>query len=382
MTGGGSGGHITPLLSLARELKRQAPGCQILYIGHKGDNFDTLDQSGHDFDFMAFIKAGKFRRYHGQSMLGVLSPRTLMLNVRDFFRLPGSIISSYKVLRKFKPAAVFSKGGFVALPVGIAARLLKVPIITHDSDSTPGLANRMLGKWAKIHATGMPVEFYSYPKSATEYVGIPIDERIKRVTPRLQTQVRAKLKLPKDSQVVFVSGGGNGSRAINDLMLTIAAELLETNLSLYIIHITGQSHEDDVKKVYKTLPKTEQNRLIVLGYTNDFTAYAAAADLVITRAGATTLAELAAAGKACIVIPAPFLAGGHQLKNAEQLASHDAVVMLPDEVRPDELLATVNSLLANDSRRFELARNLYAQSTPEAASNLANLILKMAAKSG
>src|SRR5579862_561435 len=184
LTGGGSGGHITPLLSLARELKKQAPDCQVLYIGHKGDNFDTLKHSGHDFDFMAFIKAGKFRRYHGNRARGLLDPKTLILNIRDFFRLPASIAAAYKILRKFKPDAVFSKGGFVSLPVGIAARLLKIPIITHDSDSTPGLANRIIGRWAKIHATGMPPEYYSYPKSKTVFVGIPIDQTIKRVTPK------------------------------------------------------------------------------------------------------------------------------------------------------------------------------------------------------
>jgi UDP-N-acetylglucosamine--N-acetylmuramyl-(pentapeptide) pyrophosphoryl-undecaprenol N-acetylglucosamine transferase len=369
-------------LSLARELKKQEPACQILYIGQKGDNFDTLKKSGHDFDFMAFIKAGKLRRYHGQSFLGLLSPHTLGLNIRDFFRLPGSIISSYKIMRKFKPDAVFSKGSFVALPVGIAARMLKVPVITHDSDSTPGLANRIIGRWAKVHATGMPAEYYNYPRSRTEYVGVPIDERIKKVTPRLQAQVKTKLKLPKDSNVLLVSGGGNGSKTLNDLLVAIAPELLQTNLSLFIIHITGPAHEAAVKHAYKELPKAEQGRVIALGYSQDFAAYAAAADLVIARAGATTLAELAAAGRACIIIPAPFLAGGHQLKNADELAQKDAIVAMPDETEPDELLAAVNSLLANDTRRFELARNLFAQAKPDASKALAKLIIKTAEKSG
>src|SRR3954470_7187904 len=102
LTGGGSGGHITPLLSLARELKKQAPACQIVYIGHKGDNFDTFKQSGHDFDFMAFIKAGKLRRYHGQMLGGLLNPKPLVLNLRDMFRFPGSVIAARRVLKKFK----------------------------------------------------------------------------------------------------------------------------------------------------------------------------------------------------------------------------------------------------------------------------------------
>src|SRR4051812_21070577 len=108
LTGGGSGGHITPLLSLARELKRQAPNCQIIYIGHKGDKFDSLKKRASDFDFMVFISAGKFRRYHGDSVWQqLLDIKSLLLNIRDLFRLPGSVISSYRILRRFGPDVVF-----------------------------------------------------------------------------------------------------------------------------------------------------------------------------------------------------------------------------------------------------------------------------------
>ena len=147
MTGGGSGGHITPLLSLAREIKDQQPGCQIVYVGHKGDDFDSLKARAANFDFLAFINAGKFRRYHSEGLAGLFSLKTLGLNIRDFLRLPGSIIQSYRLIRRFKPDVMFSKGGFVAVPVGVAARLRRVPIITHDSDTVPGLANRIVGRW-------------------------------------------------------------------------------------------------------------------------------------------------------------------------------------------------------------------------------------------
>jgi UDP-N-acetylglucosamine--N-acetylmuramyl-(pentapeptide) pyrophosphoryl-undecaprenol N-acetylglucosamine transferase len=379
LTGGGSGGHITPLLSLARELKNQEPGCEVIYIGHKGDDLDTFKESGHDFDFMAFIKAGKFRRYHNVKFAsGVFDFKTLILNVRDFFRLPGSIIAAWRLLRKFNPDVVFSKGGFVAVPVGIAAKLHGIPIVTHDSDTLPGLANRIIGRWAKIHATGMPARYYSYPKQTIKHVGIPIDERIKRVTPKLQAETKQSLNLPKNSTVLLLSGGGNGSQHLNELMLSVAPELLETNLGLYIIHLAGTSNEEDVKNSYALLPEPLQDRVLVFGFISDFYSYSAAADLVITRAGASTMAELAAAAKACIVIPSPFLTGGHQMKNAEELAAQDAIVQLPEETTPDELLALINNLLSNDSRRFELARNLYVTSKPDASKNLAALILKTA----
>ena len=380
LTGGGSGGHITPLLSLARELKSQSPDCQIVYVGHKGDNFDTFKDNSHDFDFMVFINAGKFRRYHTSSRLAQLFDlKTWALNIRDFFRLPASIISSLRIMRRFKPSVVFSKGGFVAVPVGIAAKLSRVPIVTHDSDIVPGLANRIVGRWAKVQATGMPAKHYAYRSDTVEYVGIPIDQRIKKVTPKIQNDYKKQLKLPPESTVLLLSGGGNGSRRLNELMTAISRHLLESNLSLYIVHITGRTHEESVKAGYRAvLPKDQLKRVVITGFTSDFYAYSAAADLIITRAGATTLAELAAAGKACVIIPSPYLTGGHQLKNAEELAKLDAAVVAGEAIEPDELLVTLSELLNNDHRRFELSRNLYSTANPDAAAKLARLILKTA----
>jgi UDP-N-acetylglucosamine--N-acetylmuramyl-(pentapeptide) pyrophosphoryl-undecaprenol N-acetylglucosamine transferase len=252
---------------------------------------------------------------------------------------------------------------------------MRIPIITHDSDIIPGLANKIVGKWAKVHATGMPAVFYSYPSHSIKYVGIPLDPRIKKVTPKIQNEIKKNLNLPLESNVLLISGGGNGSQFLNELILSLAPELLSTNLSLYIIHLTGQRHEESVLDVYKTLPKHEFKRVIVKAHTNEFYAIAAVADLIVTRAGATTLAELAAAAKACIVIPAEFLSGGHQLKNAEELTRRDAAVVLQHDVSADELLAVINKLLSDDHRRFELARNLYATAKVDAAKNLASIIL-------
>lgn len=382
LTGGGSGGHITPLLSLAQELKHQDPSCQIIYIGHKGDDFDSLKKAGHDFDFTVFINAGKFRRYHGDSFWAhLIDFKTLALNIRDLFRLPGSVISAYRILSKFQPTVVFSKGAFVAVPVGLAARWRRIPIVTHDSDALPGLANKIIGRWAKVHATGMPASNYPYPKGSIEYVGIPIDGRIKKVTPKIQAEFKQQLKIPKDSKVLLLSGGGNGSKHLNELLISISRHLLDADLSLHIIHITGRLHETAVKQAYQNLlPKAEQGRVKTSGFSPDFYAYSAAADLIITRAGATTLAELAAAAKACIIIASPFLAGGHQLKNAQQLEAQDAAVIIGEDVEPDELLVVVSELLKNDHRRWELANNLYGTARPDAAAKLAQIIINTARK--
>ncbi|MDB5160893.1 MAG: UDP-N-acetylglucosamine--N-acetylmuramyl-(pentapeptide) pyrophosphoryl-undecaprenol [Candidatus Saccharibacteria bacterium] len=382
MTGGGSGGHITPLLSLARELKAQRRDCQIVYIGHKGDQFDSLRAGSHDFDFMAFINAGKFRRYHGESFFSHLfDVRTITLNIRDFFRVIKSIGTAYRVLARTQPDVLFSKGGFVAVPVGIAARLKGIPIITHDSDTLGGLANRIVGRWATVHATGTPAKNYPYPKQSVRYVGIPLDEHIKPVTPAIQSEFKEAIGIPKQSLLILVTGGGNGSKHLNDMVVSLAPHLLRTNLAAYVVHLTGSKNLEAVKDGYaRDLDKEQLQRVKVMDFANDLYKYSAAADLIISRAGATAIAEYAVQGKACIIIPSPFLAGGHQLGNARALAEQDAAAIVEEKATPKELLAVIDQLLADDHRRWELSENIKKTAKPGAAKKLAEIVLEVTGK--
>ena len=377
MSGGGSGGHITPLLSLAHELKQLKSDCEIVYIGHKGDRFDSLKLSTDNFDFIAFIQAGKFRRYHGEGFVSHFNPKTFILNIRDFFRLGGSVLASLRILRKVRADVMFSKGGFVSLPVGLAAHILRIPIITHDSDSVPGLANRVVGRWATVRTSGMPLD----DSSGKLYVGIPIKEEIKQAGPEAQKKLKKSLGLSVESQLLLVGGAGNGSRRINQLLAVIAPHLLSNNPGLHIVHFAGQAKQVETAQEYHaTLDALQRKRVEVFGFSDDFFKYIAAADLIISRAGATSIAEFAAAAKACIIIPSPYLTGGHQLKNAKVLQDKDAAVVVADGVDPDELAALIGELLSNDSRRAHLAANLHKQAMPDASSRLAAIILKTAKK--
>jgi UDP-N-acetylglucosamine--N-acetylmuramyl-(pentapeptide) pyrophosphoryl-undecaprenol N-acetylglucosamine transferase len=364
-------------LSLAHELKVIDANCQIVYIGHKGDNFDTLKLSSQDFDFLAFINAGKFRRYHGESFWShLIDIKTILLNIRDFFRLLKSIGSAYRILNRMKVDVVFAKGGFVSVPVGLAARLKGLPIITHDSDAVGGLANRLLSRWATVRTTGMPVS-----GSKIKYVGIPVDDSVQHVGLKEQQVFKKTLGLPADSQIILVAGGGLGSKDINDLMVKIAPRLLQSNLALQIIHLTGQQHEGAVKKAYRRhLDNRQLDRVMCLGFTPEFFKYSGAADLIISRAGATAIAEYAMQGKACIIIPSSFLAGGHQLKNAEELAKRDAATIVDDNVAEDEMIGLINQLLANDHRRWQLAENIHKLAQPGAAKKLAEIVYEQAKK--
>lgn len=382
MTGGGSGGHITPLLSLARALKKENKACKIIYIGWKGEKVEGLSSQFSAFDQVRAVPAGKFRRYYGQSFLAhLIDVRSLFLNVRDFFRLLRGIVAARRLLKKTRPDVVFSKGSFVAVPVGIAAKLLGIPIVTHDSDTVPGLANKIIGRWALVHTTGMPAGHYPYPSETIHEVGIPVDERIKAVSKELQKEFKKDLGLSADHPVLLVSGGGLGARDLNSMVIAAAPELLLRVQNLQLIHITGTKHEQLVKNKYsQVLGENQLGRVKVIGFSSEFYRLTGAADLIISRAGATTLAELAIQAKATILIPAPFLTGGHQLKNAQQLKKTGAAEVLSSDAKPEELVNTAARLLLDEARSRELGSKLGAGAHPEAADKLAELLLGIATK--
>ena len=346
----------------------------------RGDLLAGLRQQYDIFDRVYYISSGKFRRYHGESLVSqLLNVKTLALNVRDFFKVLVGIWQSRKLLRRIKPDVVFSKGGFVVVPVGLAARLQKIPIITHDSDAVPGLANRIVGRWALVHATGMPAKYYPYSPETIHYVGVPASRQLKPVTTQDQIEFKRKIGIAADEQVLLVAGGGLGSQTLNNLVVQIAPELLDRHRSLHIIHITGDAHQKATAERYqKILSSEQQKRLIILGFSNQFSIYSGAADLVIARAGATTLAELAVQRKALIIIPSPFLTAGHQLENAKILESLGAAKVLPNDVGQQAALKTIEDLLANSKKRRLMAQKLGSTARPEALQKLAEIIWEVA----
>lgn len=379
LTGGGSGGHITPLLSLAPELKRLSPESRLIYIGLRGEKITGLEKQLGVFDEHYKVSSGKLRRYHGDSWLKrLVDVRSIALNTRDFFRLISGIFQARRLLRRLKPDVVFSKGGYVVVPVGIAAKLAKVPIVTHDSDVVPGLANRLVGRWAAVHATGMPAGSYDYPSATIRYTGIPVSPLLKPVNQALQAKTKTKLGYHPDDLVLLVGGAGLGSRTLNELVQAAAPELLASHPSLHIIHLTGDQHQSDGQAGYGQLPADQKRRVKVMGFTADFSDYSAAADLIVTRAGATSLAEFAVQHKACVVIPSPWLSGGHQLANAKQLEKEGAAVVVDNHIGAGEFGHLIDDLLSHPAKRAVLAEKLGRQAKPEAAASLAAVILEVA----
>jgi UDP-N-acetylglucosamine--N-acetylmuramyl-(pentapeptide) pyrophosphoryl-undecaprenol N-acetylglucosamine transferase len=379
LTGAGSGGHITPVLAVAAELKRLQPDIRLVYIGQRGDRLGDIPARHPAIDTVFTVRAGKFRRYHGEGLKQLLDIPTMLKNARDAGYTLVGIFQSYHILRELRPNGIFIKGGFVGVPVGLAAAALGIPYITHDSDAVPGLANRIISRWAAKHAVALKPSAYGYPSDKTVMTGIPLRSDFVPVGDRLKQQYRAKLQLPAKAKVLFVIGGGLGAQHINRAVASAMPHLLREFKDLHVIHAVGRANETALQAAYHDkLSPAEQGRLQVDGFIDNVYLYSGAADVVITRAGATNLAEFALQGKACIVIPSPFLAGGHQLKNARYLAGRQAALVLDEAdltADPNRLARQVSGLLRDPARQQQLSAQLALLAHPDAAAKLAKLIL-------
>ena len=208
LTGGGSGGHITPIMAVADEIKRLRPEAKLIYIGQTGDSLGDIPAQHPSIDEVYTVRAGKFRRYHGEGLKQLLDLPTLFKNIRDVFYVLIGIFQSLRLLNKIKPSVVFVKGGFVGVPVGLSAAIMRIPYITHDSDSVPGLANRIIAPWARLHAVALPKEIYAYPAAKTVTTGIPLQINFEPVTDQIKQRYRENIKLPTDALELFIIGKG------------------------------------------------------------------------------------------------------------------------------------------------------------------------------
>lgn len=323
----------------------------------------------------AGIRAGKFRRNHFASGLAkVVNPATAGPNVRDAFRTVAGVADAVRILRKFRPNVVFLKGGFVCVPVGLAARLLRIPFVTHESDITPGLANRIVGKWAVRIAVGFPIKTYhGFGEGRLVFTGSPVRTEI--VSAHRLNGLK-KFGLTDDIPVIMVTGGSGGARQINDVVVAALPQLLER---YQVVHVTGEGEYERVRFAvdrHTDLPHPE--RYHSFGFLSaDMGLAMAAADLVIGRAGANTVAELAALAKPTVLIP-NYQMAGHQVENARVLSRAGAARVLDGEhLTPQKLVGEIDRILGDEDEMRRLGEGIARFAKPDAAVELAHLILEV-----
>lgn len=420
VVGGGSGGHITPAVAVVRELLEKRPRAQVEFwtdrkyyknvvkitteIGVRWGSEDLGGGKKVPYIRVRKVCAGKFRRYAGWTWKDwfknwrIVIKDLILGNIAGFFGFIGGIIQSFwrLVLPSKRPDVIFLKGGFVGLPVGLIAKKLEIPYVVHESDAVPGLANRVLMENATVIATGWSGLDLSKLKkkdgssllgggeeAAGKVVqtGIPVAAEFVEVDEVRQKNLKKSFGFDPERVLVVVTGGSQGAENLNIAVKEILPEMLKfANVGL----VAGRKHYEDMVELkrYEEWDKAKlKSGFRMWEFNSAMYELMGAADVVVSRAGATTIAELAALAKAVILVPFERLPGGHQLKNAEKLRDLGAVAMVGDEkLRKDAklLLEEVRHLVRAPREREELAKKLHAEAMPDAAAKLATILIDIA----
>lgn len=405
VVGGGSGGHITPAVAVVREILEKKPRSEVEFwtdfkyyknvtkltteIGVAwGESRKTSGRA--PYIRVRRILAGKFHRYANWSLrdyfvhIGITMKDLILGNILGFLGFLGGLIMSFIRLtpKKSRPNIIFLKGGYVCLPVGIVANLFKIPYIIHESDVVAGLANRILMKKAKTVAFGAPLSKEIQAKHPNYvWTGIPVGSEFKSTSPSKQFSLKKAFSFNPEKPLVVITGGSQGSENLNEITRTILPELLKfTSVGL----VAGRKHYEDMVdlKKYENWEKASlESNFRMWEFNTTMNELMGAADVVVSRAGATTIAELAALKKAIILVPFERLPGSHQVKNAERLEEAKAAVVIGDAAAvqdPSKLLEAIRHLVKSPRLCADMADRLHEEARADAARRLAEIILSEA----
>lgn len=324
LVGGGTGGHIFPLIAIGEELISR--GKPFIFVGERGGREEAIvKELGWQFQPIA---AGKMRRY--------LNAKTIWANLLDSFKTVRGFFQCLRLLIRSGASVVLSKGGYVALPMVYAAWVLRRKVLIHESDSVMGLTNRLSAKFANRVFTSFAPAVYPNHDRRYLQVGIPIRKTLRQA---------ARLRSPKKTRpLVLILGGIQGASAINTLIRQVAKRLVAVS---DVVHVTGEREIGIYQKLQDSLDKKDRTAYKPFGFLDrELAYYFQAADVVVSRASATTIAEGALFGKAMYLIPLPTAAGNHQVENAKILQREHAVVMYEEyQLSPDKFFETLTDLL-------------------------------------
>lgn len=364
IAGGGTGGHVLPALSVIEELERRNISMELLWIGSK-NGIEGNEARARGIPFRT-VSTGKFRRYPD------------LKTVTDAIKVPIGVPQAWWILRSFKPDVIFSTGGYVSTPSVVGGTRMS-PVLSHEQTAVMGLATRLNARFVDVQALTFESSLaYISDASKTVVTGNP-------VRGSLQTGSRAaglaRFGFRSDLPVLFVTGGARGSSPLNERIEAVLDDLLE---QMQILHQTGASTDNpDFERLTARrlkLPADRRDRYVVIERIREEMADVyAMADLMLARAGAGTVAEIAYLGKPSILIPLPGASGNEQHRNAEALSSVDgAIVLDQSEASPERLRDTLQQLASDPARRAEIGANAKKVGRPDAAARLADQLLELA----
>lgn len=365
ISGGGTGGHIYPAITIAREVAKLSDKCEILFVGTKqGLEADIVPKEG--FNFTTIEVRGLERK---------LSWR----NVQTLFNTVGSVWASSQIIKKFKPDVVVGTGGYVCGPVLLAASLLKIPTMIQEQNVIPGITNKILARFVDKIAIGYreaQTYFTAYKPEQIVFTGNPIRPEVMSAT---REEGQRALGLNPGKVTLLVVGGSRGARSINNAMFGVYKHF-NGNERIQILHVTGQSEYNSIVGNIKQsgIELSGDGNIIIKPYLYNMPLALAASDLAIFRAGAVGLAELTARGIPAILIPYPFAAENHQEFNARALEKQGAAKVIADkELTSAKLIDTIEKLLDNPEILSGMAHKSRELGRPHAAEAIARLALSL-----
>ena len=363
VSGGGTGGHIYPAVTIANQIKEKQPDAEIIFVGtREGLECEIVPRYGYPIEF---IEVAGFQR------------KLSLDTIKSAFKLLAGLIDALKLIRKIKPDLVVGTGGYVCGPVLFLAALQGIPTCIQEQNAMPGVTNKILAHFVKKVFLGyQEAGKYFGGNSEKIFTGNPIRKEILEVS---RATAIEKFKLDPAKKTILVSGGSRGARSINDAMAMVETSLAGRS-DVQVIHITGETgYEKFIGQVEKKVLMSDNIK--VFRYMHDMPLALAAADLAIFRSGAIGLAELMARGIPSILVPYPYATANHQEHNARAVeGAGGAVVILDKELTGEILLKQIESLLADESKLQKMKDAAKALGRPEAAEDIARKVLALLKK--
>ena len=356
---GGTGGHVLPAVETARELRRRGHQCVFVGAG-RGLERRLTESAGFALERIP---------------IGPLNRVPLSTKLKTLAALPLAAARAWRLLGRLRPAAVLSAGGYASGPVAVAAIVRGVPLVALEPNAYPGLANRLAARFVARALTGFTETNRYFPRGRAETIGTPVREEF----------FRTANKKHSETFMILVTGGSQGSRTINRACAEAARTWAEggTAAGLTLLHQTGREQYNEVRSEYELLRERTGFEAQAVEFIDDMPGAFARADLVISRSGASTVAELAAAGKPSVLIPFPFAADDHQAKNAAALAAAGAAQVVPDaEWSGERMVREIERLRSTPGALESMARAAQGAARPDAAKRAADVIEQVARSSG
>lgn len=367
VTGGGTGGHVNPALAIAGNIRDNQPGAEIAFVG-----------TSHGIENKLVPKEG-YKLYHVE--VQGFKRRLTPYNIKSAWLAFTSPIKAKRLIKELKPELVIGTGGYVSWPLLKAASSLGIPTAVHESNAIPGVAVRMLAKYVdriyvNFEATAAALGEEYAPKILK--VGNPIKPEF---TSADYKTARQKLGIDEKYKLFLLSYGGSmGAERVNDEMLDFMRDFTSKHPEILHIHATGSIEYEAASAKFREYGLDGCENLKLLEYIYDMPLQMTAADVVVSRAGAMTLSELAALGKCCLLIPSPHVTDNHQYKNAKVLADANAALLFEEkELSKGVMLDALGGLLTDAQRRAEMSRNIKKFALPDANRDIYLDLMELAA---